>query len=186
MKLNAKALAENEAKKPVARESNEEGKEDSVVTPIQPPKKSSPPFILRKRPSMASALLPQDKDDEQDKALYKQERFRPMNIPFDPEVHKNLLPVELSGFRVHMIVEQNQDAPRIPKQIKEGLRNRNKEATDVELVFLPTMQKKMTWFQFHKEHIRPVYRLTNGWMELRPTYSVNVFRNEGLGFMIVP
>ena len=77
MKLNAKALAENEAKKPAARESNEEGKEDSVVTPIQRPKKPSPPFILRKRAPMASALLPQDKEDEQDKALYEQERFRP-------------------------------------------------------------------------------------------------------------
>ena len=144
MKLNAKALAEKEAKKPAARESSEEGKEDSVVTPIQPSKKPSPPFILRKRAPMASALLPQDKEDEQDKALYEQERFRPINIPFDPEVHKNLLPVELSGFRVHMIVEQNQDASRIPKQIKEGLRNRKKEATDVELVFSVAMQKKMT------------------------------------------
>ena len=158
MKLNAKALAEKEAKKPATRESSEEGKEDSVVTPIQPSKKPSPPFILRKRAPMASALLPQDKEDEQDKALYEQERFRPINIPFDPEVHKNLLPVELSGFRVHMIVEQNQDASRIPKQIKEGLRNRKKEATDVELVFSVAMQKKMTWFQFHKEHIRPIYR----------------------------
>ena len=53
---------------------------------------------------MAFALLPQDEEDEQEKALYEQERFRPMNIAFDPEVHKNLLPVELSGFRVHMIV----------------------------------------------------------------------------------
>ena len=107
---------------------------------------------------MASALLPQDKENEQEKALYEQERFRPVNIAFDPEVHKNLLPVELSGFRVHMIVEQNEDAPRIPKQIKEGLRNRKREATDVEFSFLAAMQKKMLWFQFHKEHIRPVFR----------------------------
>ena len=46
MKLNAKALAENEAKKPAAREGNEEGKEDSVVTPIQPPKKPSWPLLF--------------------------------------------------------------------------------------------------------------------------------------------
>ena len=159
MKLNAKALAEKEAKKPAARESSEEGKEDSVVTPIQP---SCGKGKERGRKGgqcghshptwapMASALLPQDKEDEQDKALYEQERFRPMNIPFDPETHKNLLPVELTGFRVHMIVEQNEDAPRIPKQIKEGLRNRKKEATDVELAFSAGMQKKMLWFQFHK------------------------------------
>ena len=106
---------------------------------------------------MASALLPQDKEDEQDKALYEHERFRPINIAFDPEAHKNLLPVEVSGFRVHMIVEQNEDAPRIPKQIEEGLRNNKKEAIDVELAFSQGMQKKMLWFQFHKEHICPVY-----------------------------
>ena len=88
MKLNAKTLAESEAKKPAARERNEEEKEDSVVTPIQPSRKPSPPFILKKRAPMASALLPQEKEDEQDKALYEQERFRPVNIAFDPEVHR--------------------------------------------------------------------------------------------------
>ena len=46
MKLNAKALAENEAKKPSEKEGNEDGKEDSVVTPTQPSKKPSPPFIF--------------------------------------------------------------------------------------------------------------------------------------------
>ena len=106
---------------------------------------------------MASALLPQGEEDEQDKALYEQERLRPMNIAFDPEVHKNLLPVEFSGFRVHMIVKQDADAPRIPKQIKEGIKNRSKDATNVELMFTQAMQKKMLWFQFHKEHICPVY-----------------------------
>ena len=28
----------------------------------------------------------------------------------------------------------------------------------MELAFSQGMQKKMLWFQFHKEHIRPVYR----------------------------
>ena len=120
MKLNAKALAKNEARKPAARERNEDEKEDSVVTPIQPPRKPSPPFILRKRAPMASALLPQDEEDEQEKALYEQEHFRPMNITFDSEIHNNLLPIDLRGFRIHMIVKQNEDAPRIPKHIKEG------------------------------------------------------------------
>ena len=73
MKLSTKALAESEAKKPAARERSEEEKEESVVTPIQPPRKPTPPFILRKRAPMASALLPQDKEDEQDKALYEQD-----------------------------------------------------------------------------------------------------------------
>ena len=58
MNLNAKALVENEAKKPAAKGRNEDEKEDSVVTPIPPSKKPSPPFILRKRAPMASALLP--------------------------------------------------------------------------------------------------------------------------------
>ena len=49
-----------------------------------------------------------------------------------------------------MIVGQDKDAPKIPKQIKEGLKNRGKEATDVELVYTQAMQKKMLWFQFHK------------------------------------
>ena len=106
---------------------------------------------------MASALLPQDEEDEQEKALYEQERFRPVNIAFDPEIHKNLLPVELSGFRVHMIVKQDEDAPRIPKHIKEGIKNRAKDATNVELTFTQLMQKKMLWFQFHMNHIRPVH-----------------------------
>ena len=157
MKLNAKALAENEAKKPLAKEGNEDGKEDSVVTPIQPSKKPSPPFILRKRAPMASALLPQDEEDEQEEVLYKQERLRPMNVAFDPELHKNLLPDELSGFWVHMIVKQDEDAPRIPKHIKEGIKNRGKDATNVELIFTQAMQKKMLWFQFHMNHIRPVH-----------------------------
>ena len=122
MKLNAKALADNEAKKPAARGRNEDEKEDSVVTPIQPSKKPSPPFVLRKRDPMASALLPQDEEDEQGKVLYEQERLRPMNVAFDPKLHKNLLPVELSGFRVHMIVKQDEDAPRIPKHTKKGIK----------------------------------------------------------------
>ena len=39
MKLNAKTLADNEAKKPAAKRGNEDGKEDSVVTPTQPSRK---------------------------------------------------------------------------------------------------------------------------------------------------
>ena len=92
---------------------------------------------------MASALLPQDEEDEQEKVLYEQEHFRPMNIAFNPEIHKNLLPVELSGFRVHMIVKQDEDAPRIPKHIKESIKNRAKDATNMELIFTQAMQKKM-------------------------------------------
>ena len=64
MKLNAKALADNEAKKPSAKGRDEDGKEDSVVTPTQPSKKPSQPFILRKRAPMASALLQQDEEDD--------------------------------------------------------------------------------------------------------------------------
>ena len=67
MKLNAKTLANNEAKKPLAKEGNEDGKEDSVVTPTQPSKKPSPPFIWRKKAPMGSVPLQQDADDEQDR-----------------------------------------------------------------------------------------------------------------------
>ena len=51
--------------------------------------------ITNKIPLLGFAFF--RKEDERDKALYEQEHFRPMNIPFDPEVHKNLLPVELRG-----------------------------------------------------------------------------------------
>ena len=140
MKLNAKALAENEAKKPAPRGRNEGEKEDSVVTPTQPSKKPCPLFILRKRVPMGSALLPQDEEYDEGEVLYDQERIRAVNIPFDPEVHNNLLLVELKGLRVHMKVRQDEDAPRVPKHIKEGLKNKPKDATNMELSFTPMMQ----------------------------------------------
>ena len=86
MKLNAKALADNEAKKPSVKEGNEDGNGESVVTPTQPSKEPSPPFILRKRAPMGSALLQQDEDDDQGEVLYDKECFRPVNIAFDPKL----------------------------------------------------------------------------------------------------
>ena len=84
---------------------------------------------------MGSALLQQDEDDNQGEVLSDQERFRPVNIAFDPELHKNLLPVELKGFMVHMKVNQDENALRIPNQIKEGLKKKPEDATNLELVY---------------------------------------------------
>ena len=101
---------------------------------------------------MSSALLQQDENDYQEEVLYDQERFRPINIAFDPEVHKNLLLVELKGFRVHMKVNQDENALRIPKQMKEKIKNKPEDATNLELAFTPTMQKKIVWFQLLINH----------------------------------
>ena len=145
MKFNAKALAnyDSEARKLSAKQSNEGEKEDSVVTPTKPSKKPSPPFILRKRAPMGSALLEELTEDDQGEVMYDQERFKPRNIAFDPEVHKNLLHVELKGFRVHMKVGQGQDVPRLPKHINEGLKEKPEDATDLDLILPLSMEKKV-------------------------------------------
>ena len=89
--------------------------------------------------------------------MYDQERFKPRNIAFGPKLHKNLLPVELQGFRVHMKVRQDQDAPRLPKHIKEGLKKKPEDATDLDLILTQSMEKKVMWFQMHHHCIHPVH-----------------------------
>ena len=56
-----------------------------------------------------------------------------------------------------MKVSQDENAPRILKQIEEGLKNKPEDATNLELTFTPTMQKKIMWFQMHLHYIRPVH-----------------------------
>ena len=65
--------------------------------------------------------------------MYDQERSKPRNIAYDPELHKNLLPVGLKGFRVLMKVSQYQEVPRLLKHIKEGLKKKPEDATDLDL-----------------------------------------------------
>ena len=157
MNLNAKALAaDNEARKPSARQNNEGEKEDSVVTPTKPSKKPSPPFLLRKRAPMGSALLGKDPEEDQEEVVYDQEHSKPRNVPCNAEVHKNLLPVELKGFSVHMKVSQDQ---QVLKHIKEGCKEKAEDATDLDLILTQSMEKKVMWFQMHLDSICPVHCL---------------------------
>ena len=56
-KLIADGLADQQAKKLSATQDKAGEQEDSVVTPAKPTKKPSPPFILKKRAPLGSALL---------------------------------------------------------------------------------------------------------------------------------
>ena len=80
MKLNADGLADQEAQKPLATQDKEGKKEDSGVTPANPTKKPSPPFILRKREPLGSALLGKTPEEDQEEVMYDQERSKPRNI----------------------------------------------------------------------------------------------------------
>ena len=58
--------------------------------------------------------------------MYDQERSRPKSVAYDEETHKNLLLIALEGFRVHMKLNLDQEVPRVPKSIKEGLKTKPK------------------------------------------------------------
>ena len=57
-----------------------------------------------------------------------------------------------------MKVSQDQEVPRLPQHIKEGLKTKPKDATDLDLILPPLLEKKVIWFQMHLKSIRPVYR----------------------------
>ena len=63
--------------------------------------------------------------------------------------------------------------------------NRGKDATNMELAFTQSMQKKMLWFQFHLNHIRPVHRFEKRKDSTQINVLGKLFRNEEPESMIV-
>ena len=135
-----------------------------------------------------------------DKVLYRRNPIESHYCPACREIESNehfllcshscrlpqLLPVELSGFRVHMIVKQDEDAQRIPKHINKGLKNKAKNVPNVELTFTQLMQKKMLWFQFHMNHICPVHHLEKRMDGTQINVVDKRFLRQGAGvYMIV-
>ena len=92
--------------------------------------------------------------------MYDQERVKPKNIFYKQEIHKNLLPIELEGFRVHMKLNQDQEVPRVPKLIKEGLMKKPSSVTiNFDLPLPAKLQDKVMYFQMHLKSIHLMYCL---------------------------
>ena len=87
MKLNAEALAEKEAKKASAPQDNEGGRDDNMVTPSKATKPPPSPPSLKRRAPPGVSMNTNSAGSNPGEVMYDWERFRPVNIPFDPIKH---------------------------------------------------------------------------------------------------
>ena len=154
MKLNANALTNQEALKASTHQENEP--RNSASTKI--PEKVSPQILERKKPPPSSVSKRKEMEGNPCRILFDQERIRHSNIPYRKEEHLDLVPIELPGFKVHMKLEEYHEIPRIPKAIKEDLKNKpNFVSVDSDLNLPPMLYDKETWHGTHLDLIRPVH-----------------------------